>query len=109
MKTRKHFSRWIKVGGLLLIGLLATLVGPPIIHSIYKACTPSGVIEANRAEYQRLANTEASLGASERMVSIHAREALFLWFHARGLNIDEDDEPTSIWHPWEEIFQYWQM
>ena len=46
--------------------------------------------------------------ASLPMPSIRKRHELFLWFHARGLNIDEDDEERSIWHPWKELVEYWR-
>jgi hypothetical protein len=47
------------------------------------------------------------LPVADRAASESAREKLFLWFHARGLSIDEGDEDQPLWHPWSELFQYW--
>ncbi len=40
--------------------------------------------------------------------SIKKRQALHLWFHARGLDIDEDHKAQSIWQPWKELMEYWK-
>lgn len=60
-------------------------------------------------EYAKLANEESSLSSVAQEASIKKRYALFLWFHARGLNIDEDDEEHSVWHPWKELMEYWRL
>ena len=70
--------------------------------------TPEAVIAAKRLDYDELADEESSLPPVAQEASIKKRHALFLWFHARGLNIDEGDEEHSIWHPWNELMEYWK-
>lgn len=73
--------------------------GPNVIHASYRG----GVSETDKTElkakYNNLTNQE------ERM-------KIYLWFHARGWNIDEG------WHEnflqkkkrdWSELIQYWQI
>jgi hypothetical protein len=89
--------------------LLVALFGPSFIHLSYRLSTPRPVILSNRLHYNILAGEESKLGPEAKVESIKERHALFLWFHVRGLNIDEDDEPRSIWHPWKELIDYWNL
>lgn len=65
------------------------------------------MIQSQRAEYRRLEEVESVLSGSDRAASEKARYKLFLWFRARGLNIDEGHEEHPLWHPWTELFDYW--
>ncbi|MCB1275313.1 hypothetical protein [Prosthecobacter sp.] len=91
--------------------LLVTAInaGPGALHTIYRYVTPDAEIEAMREEYEELADSERTLDPEERPASIRRRLHLHLWFHVRGLNIDEDDAEHSMWHPWGEFIDYWTM
>jgi hypothetical protein len=83
-------------------------IGPSVIHEAYRATTSAATIESRRAEYRRLDEGESVLSGADKAASQNARYKLFLWFHARGLNIDEGDEDYPLWHPWTELFVYWR-
>jgi hypothetical protein len=95
----------------LVVGvLLVALMGPSLIHLGYRAVTPSAVRRAQTDRYHFLANTEVSdksLSEEQRESLRQERMRLFYWFHARGWNIDEDDEDRSWLHPWRELIQHW--
>ncbi|MBB5033823.1 hypothetical protein [Prosthecobacter vanneervenii] len=102
-----------KAGFGALALLLLIFWGPHCIQLFYYFTTPPAVISSHRQEYQRLANEESDLATEARMASIRQRSALYLWFHARGLNIDEGDDHESQWEsikrPWQELIQYWRL
>lgn len=104
--SRKH--RW-KAGLGALVLLAVIFGGPHGIHLFYWLMTPKAVIADKRLDYETLAAAESRLSPVAQEASIKKRQALFLWFHARGLNIDEGDEERSIWHPWQELMEYWKM
>jgi hypothetical protein len=104
MKRKIFWS--LGVGALVLLGFL---FGPNCIHLFYRVMTPRTVILSNRFEYNILEGEESRLSPEARKASVNQRMTLFLWFHARGLNIDEDDEARSIWHPWAELMEYWKL
>lgn len=104
--SRKNLRR---AGIAAFVLLLVILLGPHCIHLLYRLATPTAVILSNRMEYNILAGEESGLDPEAQKVSIQKRYALFLWFHARGLGIDEDDERHSIWHPWIELMEHWQF
>jgi hypothetical protein len=96
--------------GMVAFGLvLVILFGPNCIHFVYWVQTPETVILSNRFDYNILEGEESRLDPKAQEVSIKKRFALFLWFHARGLDIDEGDEARSIWHPWNELMDYWKL
>jgi hypothetical protein len=100
----------IWIAGMEVIGLvLVILFGPNCIHLFYWVQTPETVILSNRFDYNILEGEESRLDPKAQEVSIKKRFALFLWFHARGLDIDEGDEARSIWHPWNELMDYWKL
>lgn len=103
--SRKY--RWLAGLGAFAL-LLVILGGPSCLHLFYHLMTPNGVIATKRLKYAELADAEGRLSPGAQEVSIKKRHVLFLWFHARGLNIDEDDEAHSIWHPWKELMEYWK-
>lgn len=90
--------------------LLVALAGPSLIHLAYRVTTPLSDKQAQTERYHRLANSEAfdaSLSDAQRMRMREERLSLFYWFHARGWNIDEDDEVRSWLRPWRELIQHW--
>lgn len=104
---RRQVAKKLCIGAFVLV--LAVLAGPSAIHACYRRTTSAAVIASNRAAYQRLANDELGLPGEARQASVRRRMKLYAWFHARGLNIDEDDEPRSVWHPWHELVEYWRQ
>lgn len=96
--------------GLGALGLLLVIfLGPTCIHLFYLLMTPDEVIAAKRLDYDELVEKESRLSPVAQEASIKKRYALFLWFHARGLDIDEGDEAHSLWHPWTELMEYWKL
>ena len=83
-------------------------IGPSVIHAAYRATTSAATMQSQRAEYRRLDEGESVLSGADKAASQNARYKLFLWFHARGLDIDEGDEDHPLWHPWTELFGYWR-
>lgn len=104
--SRTH--HW-KAGLGALVLLVVIFGGPHGIHFFYYLMTPVTVIADKRLDYDALADEESRLSPVAQEASIRKRHAFFLWFHARGLNIDEDDEKHSIWHPWQELMEYWKL
>lgn len=108
--NRKHL--W-KAGFGALALLLLISGGPDCIHLFYRLTTPQTVVLSNRSHYETLANGESGLSAETQEISIRKRHELSLWFHARGLNIDEGDDHESLWqsikHPWRELMEYWKL
>jgi hypothetical protein len=102
-----------KVAGCLWMGtiiMLIALAGPSLIHFAYRVTTPLSDKQAQTERYHRLANAEAfdtSLSDTQRTSMREERLSLFYWFHARGWNIDEDDEDRSWLQPWRELIQHW--
>ncbi len=98
-------SLWMGV----IIGLIA-LVGPSLIHLVYRVATPLSTKEVQTERYHYLANAEAfdeSLSDKQRMRMQEERLKLFYWFHSRGWNIDEGDEERSWLQPWRELIRHW--
>lgn len=96
----------------LVLGVLALamvfFIGPSVIHECYRATTSAATIQSQRAEYRRLDEGESGLSGADKSASQNARSKLFLWFHARGLDIDEGDEDHPLWQSWTELFGYWR-
>ena len=109
MKLIPKFTivRCLWIGAILL---LVALAGPSLIHLAYRVTTPLSDKLSQTERYHRLANSEAfdtSLSDAQRMRMREERLSLFNWFHARGWNIDEDDENRSWLQPWRELIQHW--
>lgn len=99
----------ITVLAMALFGLsMVFFIGPSAIHAAYRATTSAATIQNQRAEYRRLDEAELGLFGADKTANQNVRYKLFLWFHARGLNIDEGDGDLPIWHPWTELFRYWR-
>ena len=92
----------------LFLVFVAFLFGPWLIHAGYRAATPEAVVQSQRAEYSRLANGESQLTEEARTASEKTRYKLYLWFHARGLTIDEGHESPPLWQPWSDLIDYWR-
>lgn len=114
--TRVSYERYFKKAFRIVTALIVTVlalaivffVGPSMIHAAYRATTSAAMIQSQRTEYRRLDESESGLSDPDKAASQNARYKLFLWFHARGLNIDEGDEDDPMWHPWTELFNYWR-
>ena len=91
-----------------MVLLLVIFFGPHCIHLFYHLLTPNEVIAAKCLDYAELAEEESRLAPKAQEASIKKRHALYLWFHARGLSIDEDENVQSIWQPWNELMEYWK-
>lgn len=92
-----------------VIGLIA-LAGPSLIHFAYRVTTPLSAKQVQTERYDYLANAEGfdkSLSDEQRMRMQNERLGLFYWFHARGWNIDEDDEDGSWLQPLYELIPHW--
>ena len=101
-KRRKVKKRWAIGLGCIVVYLL----GPSLIHRVYRAITPDSLMQSKRAEYTRLANNELHLQGDELVANAKARYKIYLWIHARGDCIDEGDgDPTPIWS---DLIDYWR-
>lgn len=105
---RKPFRIITALAVAVLALAMAFFIGPSVIHAACRATTSAATIQSQRAEYRRLDEGESGLSDPDKAASQNARYKLFLWFHARGLNIDEGDEDHPLWHPWTEILGYWR-
>jgi hypothetical protein len=93
-----------------VIFVLISLAGPALIHVAYRVTTSLSEKQAQTERYRRLENAEAfdvSLSEAQRMRIREERLRLLYWFHARGWNIDEDDEDRSWLQPWRELIHHW--
>lgn len=108
LSPKSTVARCLWVGAILL---LIALAGPSLIHLAYRVTTPLPDKQAQTERYHRLANSEAfdvALTDAQRLRIREERLSLFYWFHARGWNIDEDDEGKSWLQPWRELIQHWK-
>ena len=98
----------------LLLALLLWLIamaGPSLVHWVYRLRTSEHDKTEKQERYQQVANGEIwhnpPLSEAELKRSQEERLNLYDWFHVRGWNIDEDDEATPWYQPWQELFRYW--
>ena len=98
----------------LLLALLLWLIamaGPSLVHWVYRLRTSENEKIEKQERYQQLANGEISqkppLSEAELKHSQEERLKLYDWFHVRGWKIDEDDEATPWYQPWQQLFRYW--
>ena len=93
---------------LLVIGYSVFVFGPRLIQAHYRSATPDSDMQAQRAEYTRLANSELKLTGEAKISSEKKRYKLSLWLLARGFDIDGTDAEPSIWQPWTDLINYWE-
>lgn len=84
---------------MLLMTMILYNVGPRIIHSSNQERTPSVVIESNKDLYYELAD-EVMEGAADAEKKKEQVDSLYLWFHVRGINMDDGDEAVGIMNKW---------
>jgi hypothetical protein len=98
---------FLAFGGLFF--LVAVFIFAPLaIHAVYRLSTPDSVIQSRRFEYSRLADTELKLTGAAKTSSAKTRYSLYLWFHARGLPIDEGHDADVLWQRWSDLINYWR-
>jgi hypothetical protein len=104
MRIRRRF--------ILVIGIFSALtffvLGPELIHLIYRVFTPDSVMLEKRSQYSWMAETESTLSGAKKIQIQKDRYKLFLWFHARGFPIDEGDESLPFWQPWKDLIDHWR-
>lgn len=104
--------RYLLIPGLLMAGLY---FGPAMIHLGYRFGTEASEREENKVLYNQLANQVAraeGLSEAERAEITGEKNRVFLWFHARGWNIDEGWHESALGEKrrhWRELFQYWEL
>lgn len=83
--------------------VLACVLGyyfiPTVIHSTYRFNTNEDLIITNKKLYNSL---------SQDNLNRNKLDSLYLWFHARGLPIDEDHNKISKSEQWKELISYWK-
>ena len=98
---------------LLVLAAVAFFAGPPAIHFGYRSRTSETEQESNRQRYRQLAAQEAgkSTSSTGRLELAQERLDLLLWFHVRGLDIDEGGDAAFLAkkvREWKELFAYWK-
>ncbi len=88
---------------------LVNEIGCTVFHEYYKWNTSDQQIRSNRDQYYDIAYKEYLLTGLALQQSQEKRRRLFLWFHARGLDIDEDHEDISRYKQWQELIDYWKL
>lgn len=91
------------------LGVLVLLwsAGPAILHAVHRSGTPEGEREAQRRRYAELSGRPGPDPAARA-----EQRAIFLWFHARGWNIDEgwhESWPGRRRREWRELLDYWRL
>ena len=94
--------------GALLVFSAIFVFAPLLIHAVYRSVTPDALIQGRRAEYARMASEELVLAGTAKQSSEKARYQLYLWFHARGLSIDEGHAGGVFWQRWCDLINYWR-
>ena len=104
---------WRTLGYSLIAILLLYIVGPSLIHLVYRSLTSTSLRDANEKRYHELASTEAfdtTLSEKERSEVRKDRWILFYWFHVRGWPIDEGEHDSilqSHQRAWKELLVHW--
>ena len=91
----------------LVIVFFGYLFLPTLIHKLYKLNTNDNDILKNRDLYNSIAIDINANKNSNNTKKKNSLDSLYLWFHIRGLAIDEDHTPKSTSEDWNEILQYW--
>ena len=103
-KVNKRLLRVVFV--LILAALSVSIYNASIVHFYYRVTTGKGDRGENTARYHYLALEELKLTGSDRVLIRKERKKLYYWFHARGWDIDEDEESQS--RPWDDLRIYWE-
>jgi len=99
-----------KVIFFVLIGILSFKFLPTLIHKLYYLKTDNKEILNNRNSYHAIANKINRNRFYDRAEEDHKhKDFLYLWFHVRGVQIDEGHDGKSKFEQWEEIINYWKL
>lgn len=88
-----------KIVIVILICVLGFYFIPSIVHEIYHSKTTDEEIVSNRELYN----------SSSQELNKDELDSLYLWFHVRGLPIDEGHKGVSKAEQWKEIISYWKQ
>lgn len=99
-------KKLILIGLLLLIGFFW---GPDLIHFYYSSRTLEIEIIENRDNYNNLALKNKGILKRDSKKDYQTMDSLYLWFHVRGLAIDEDHNAKSVLEQWGELLEYWKL
>jgi hypothetical protein len=91
----------------IILLFLAYHTLPSLMHYFYKSNTSESSIIQNRKLYLSACN---KLNSNEGDVNeLKAkRDDIYLWFHVRGLPIDEDHLELKTSEKWEELVEFWK-
>ena len=78
---------------------------PSLLHNYYRSITSDDMVKENREMYNEITSS-ISEGHGSLEKSIMSRDSLYLWFHVRGLQIDEDHFGISKHEEWKELLEY---
>ncbi|MBL7560677.1 hypothetical protein JAO71_12790 [Olleya sp. YSTF-M6] len=75
---------------------------PSLIHKVYRLNTSTETIAYNNNLYHSTTNSIHQ----NKSKDFSKKDSLFLWFHVRGLPIDEDHFASTKYEEWKEIIMY---
>lgn len=90
------------------IVLLVYLLTPRVSAYFYRSNTDPIEIESKRKEYNELARLKDVSIANSDAVRKRKNE-IYLWMHARDLQIDEGHDRLTLLQEWNELFEYWKL
>lgn len=89
----------------LIIGTLIFFFAPGLYHNYLLSNTTEAEIIINRTKYNELAMHVSKNPYTVEKTKLAIKDSLYLWFHVRGLDIDEDHYPITTTERWKEIFR----
>lgn len=95
-----------KLIGIVVLLILGYVFVPNLCHYFLLKETSNQDIKQNRRLYHKYAK-ELVLDRKNNNSSHQEKlNSLYLWFHVRGLKIDEGHDPLSKSQEWQEILDY---
>jgi hypothetical protein len=95
-----------KIIVVIIVILLGYLFAPDMIYKAFYFKTKKELISNNKKLYNDIAFKIHSKESLDIKNDRKTLDSLYLWFHIRGLNIDEGHDPKTINEKWNDIFLY---
>ncbi|MBR11390.1 MAG: hypothetical protein CMP48_27405 [Rickettsiales bacterium] len=90
---------------LVFLLIFMYFITPNLIHNYYLSSTSTETIERNKRLYNEI-TLSISHGEGSFDDLRRSRDSVYLWFHVRGLQIDEDHSGLTKQEEWEELLKY---
>lgn len=96
-------SLWIFLTTIILLYLLV----PFLVHKMTLWGTPTEELKNNQLRYQEVLYEINGKPIDQNADERKELDSLYLWFHVRGLPIDEGHEGVPLSKRWSELIEYY--